>query len=101
MFAASSAIFSVFFLTLQWRGASFFGVNLFYPPREAHLLHGDPVALGQVPNELHPATRDKLSSLLASKPRRTASPFQCDVLANNNQLVFWRNHQKRGFFVWL
>lgn len=68
------------------------------PPREVHLLHEDAAALRQVPSELHPATRDNPSSILASKPHRTASPFQCDILANNNQLVFWRNHQMRRFF---
>lgn len=68
---------------------------------ESHRLRGDPVAPGQVPSELHPATRGDLSSILASKPRRTTSPFQCDVPANNNQLVFWRNHQKRVVFFFL
>lgn len=75
------------------------------PPGEVHFLHGDPMAPGQVPSELHPAIRDIPSSILASKPHRTASPFQCDVLAKNNQLVFWRNYQKRAFWcffiVWI
>lgn len=100
MFAVSSVIISVFFHPPMERSFVLWCQRIFLT-RDVHVLHGDPMALGQVPSKLHPATRDDPSSILASKPRRTASPFQCDVLANNNQLVFWRNHQKRGFFVWL
>lgn len=76
----------VYVFTFWGRKALFFGVNLFPPLQERSICCMR--TLRQVPSELHPATRDNLSSILASKPHRTASPFQCDIPANNNQLVF-------------